>query len=656
MAVSEEASSTGSTSQNLPAHRLGVFSVLVLAAWCGLVSGLVEVAITILRKRTYDLNHLYRMTRHFVWLIPLVNLAIFLVLGMALSVVLLCWRRRGVWLATRALGAITLLPLVWAAASGLYAAAGFLLALGVAAQAVPMLERHPAQFRRLVLVSFPVIAGLVPILALALWGEDQIRSSRQEARPLPPPGSPNVLLVVLDTVGAPHLSLHGYNRPTSPAIDELASRGICFLRAHATSSWSLVSHASMFTGRWPHELSANWFTPLDQADLTVAEFFGSRGYATAGFVANTWYCASDSGLNRGFAAYEDYIFPRLTAFRTAVLVNRAMDGLEAVDRFVDDRLGLDLLRPASEFLWWIFKENRKEAAVVNREFLGWLSRRRRPERPFFAFLNFYDAHGAYEVPATGVHRFGKQPRKRRELELLQDWLPLTRKRLSPYQINFGRDCYDDCVAHLDEELGRLIDELFRRRVLERTWVIITSDHGESFGENPGVFWHGTSLYKTQLHVPLVIIPPAGGPSPRVVTEPVSPRDLAATIVDLPGFKAAAPFPGNSLARFWNGPSVERGNAPGSGAVLSELVPLPLIDPDPAAWAHARWPLAALTDGDWTYIRREGEVREELFRVRADAQEQHDLAGDPALRPTLNRLRRALGELTAGPLTPERFNP
>ena len=75
----------------------------MLSAWCGLVSGLLEVGVTILRKRTFDFNHLYWMSRHFVWLIPLVNLAIFLVLGMVLSVLVLCWRRRGRWLATRLL-------------------------------------------------------------------------------------------------------------------------------------------------------------------------------------------------------------------------------------------------------------------------------------------------------------------------------------------------------------------------------------------------------------------------------------------------------------------------------------------------------------------------------------------------------------------------
>ena len=77
-----------------------------------------------------------------------------------------------------------------------------------------------------------------------------------------------------------------------------------------------------------------------------------------------------------------------------------------------------------------------------------------------------------------------------------------------------RDSYDDCVAHLDEYLGRLIDELDRRGVLERTWVIIAGDHGESFGEHPGIFVHGMSLYQTEVHVPLLIVPPRSGPRRR----------------------------------------------------------------------------------------------------------------------------------------------
>ena len=75
----------------------------------------------------------------------------------------------------------------------------------------------------------------------------------------------------------------------------------------------------MFTGRWLHELSVGWLTPLDARRATVAEVLGANGYATCGFVANNAYCAADSGLGRGFTRYHDFIFPELTVFKTAVL-------------------------------------------------------------------------------------------------------------------------------------------------------------------------------------------------------------------------------------------------------------------------------------------------------------------------------------------------
>ena len=222
---------------------------------------------------------------------------------------------------------------------------------------------------------------------------------------------------------------------------------------------------------------------------------------------------------------------------------------------------------------------------------------------------------------------------------------------------FVADAYDDCVADLDEQLGKLLDELGRRGILDRTWLIVTADHGESFGEHGGVFCHGTSLYETELHVPLVIVPPGGGTARRVVDETVSLRDLAATIVDVVGLEAASPFPGHSLARYWEGPSpVVMPRHGSSDPALAEVVPDDPRERD--AWGVPRrlWPLGALREGEWSYIRREGEVREELFHLRGDAQEQRNLAGDPAARPTLERMRAALARLTAGPLLPQRFRP
>jgi hypothetical protein len=87
------------------------------------------------------------------------------------------------------------------------------------------------------------------------------------------------------------------------------------------------------------ELSVNWLTPPDATYPTLAEFLGSRGYATAGFAANKPYCATDSGLARGFTEYRDYDFPRLTAFETAVLVDRPTEGIWAIERFLSDERG-----------------------------------------------------------------------------------------------------------------------------------------------------------------------------------------------------------------------------------------------------------------------------------------------------------------------------
>jgi arylsulfatase A-like enzyme len=648
---------TGWSFCDIAAKRPGLLPFLVLSAWCGLVAGLLEVGVTILRKRTFDLNHMYKMSHHFVWLIPSINLAIFLLLGVLFSVLVLCWRRRGLWLTLRLLCALTLLPPIWAASPSIYGPAGFLLALGLATRLVPVLERHDSRFRRLVRISFPGVAGIVPILAALLWGSARYKSWREEARPFPPPGCPNVLLIVLDTVGADHLSLFGYDRPTSPSIDQLANRGIRFDRVQAASSWTLPSHASMFTGRWPHELSASWFTPLDETYPTLAEFLGSRGYATAGFIANTWYCGADSGLARGFTEYQDYAFPRFTAFKTTTLIDRPMEGVRALEGLLEDWLYFDRLSPVMEYIWWLFETDRKETSVVNREFLDWLSRRRQPERPFFAFLNLFEAHHPYQLPEKGIHRFGVRPRTAREATLLRDWRLLIRNGPSPHQVKFARDAYDDCVADLDEHLGLLIDELDRRSVLERTWVVITADHGESFGEQPGVFWHGTSLYLAQLHVPLVVIPPAGGPPPRVVSETVSLRDLTATIVEALGFQVGSPFPGVPLARFWNGSTLtSSARAAASDPVMSEVVPLQSFGPDPSRWPNQPpWQLA-LTDRDWAYIRSDGDVREELFHLREDAQEQHNLAHDPAMQPRLQRMREALSRLMARPSMPQRDNP
>src|SRR5262249_1039207 len=303
----------------------------------------------------------------------------------------------------------------------------------------------------------------------------------EAGRPLPPATAPNVLLIVLDTVRADHLSLYGYPRATTPTLERLAAQGIRFDEARAPAPWTLASHASFFTGRWPHELGVQWLAPWPGNFPTLAEYLAAHGYATAGFVANAGYCSYDTGLDRGFTHYEDYVVARLGTLRPAGLVDAA------VKTFGELTLPLDrgwFHRWRAVVADWFFSDERKSAEWINRDFLDWLARRREPGRPVFAFLNYLDTHTPYLLPPGARHRFGADPKTRKNfLDVMRDWSLLDKRKLPRRYQSLARDGYDNCVAYLDEQLGALFDELQRRGILDRTLVIVTSDHGEGLGEH-----------------------------------------------------------------------------------------------------------------------------------------------------------------------------
>jgi len=412
----------------------------------------------------------------------------------------------------------------------------------------------------------------------------------------------------------------------------------------------------MFTGRWPHDLSVGWRTPLDATWPTVAGFLRDRGYATAGFIANTSYCAAESGLGRGYTVYRDFIFRELSPFRMAAIIRRSLEGMQAIGQALGDALDLPWLQAGVTRIRERFESDRKEASMVNREFLDWLARRPQPERPFFAFLNYFDAHSPYQLSPRRIHRFGAKPAEERDYRLIQDWWTMDKGRISPGELAFVFNTYDDCVASIDEQLGRLFDELGRRKALDRTWVILVSDHGESFGEHAGVFLHGASLYQTELHVPLVVIPPPGTSIKPVVTETASLRDVAATIVDIAGLSAQSPFPGASLARLWCPSPGAVGDAGNGTTALAEVVPNEAFYGHNLDSSPRPWPLAALTADGWRYIRREGRTLEELYDLGRDPGEKLNVADSINSRVRLERMRQVLSQLTSGPLTRDRFNP
>ena len=314
-----------------------------------------------------------------------------------------------------------------------------------------------------------------------------------------PAGSPNVLFIVLDTVRAESLSAYGYNRDTSPNLTRLAERGVRFDQARTPAAWTLPSHASMFTGRWPYELSTRPDRPLDGTYPTLAEVLRDKGYATAGFVGNTYFCNRWFGLDRGFLHYEDVAVCLVEILRSSDM-GRALISKVAPSIFTRDR-------PYAYF-------NRKDAATINHDMLSWLDSQRKG-RPFFAFLNYFDAHDPY-ISAEGAPRhFGLRPETAEEIAALRDWLHVDKSKIPSRLLQMAIDGYDDGIAYLDDQIGRLFAALDSRGLLENTLIVITADHGELHGEHNN-FGHGSHLYRQVADVPLLVVGPRNVPHGKTI--------------------------------------------------------------------------------------------------------------------------------------------
>ncbi|MDG3004780.1 sulfatase [Paludisphaera mucosa] len=588
-----------------------------LALLFGLLTGALELTQWLVRNAVSGGVSLgdFQMSRHFFWMIPASNLVIFGGSGAVLGLVAWLRPRWAGRVALWAMGFLCGLALLLTV-PGLYAFAAVALAAGVGAMTSRHGSTHLPRFQRLLVVA-PLVLGAV---AASLHGWDRIHAALAERRPAPAPAAvketPNVLLLVLDTVRAESLSLYGYDRDTTPNLNRLASRAVRFDQARSTAPWTLPSHASMLTGRWPHELDVGERKPMGRAFPTLAEALAAHGYATAGFIANTFFCNAWFGLGRGFQHYDDF-YEEQTAVSMEEALRCSSLGRLAVRMLSDPFGGVE--------------RRRKDAGRINAAFLNWLDRKGEDDRPFFAFLNYFDAHGPFVPPADADRPFGRPPADADEEALIREWDVRSRVGLSDEQLALARDSYDDCLAYLDRRIGELFDELERRGALDDTLVILTSDHGEGLGEHD-LIGHGRSLYDQETRVPLLVFLPHGARGGQSIGAPVSLRDVPATVLDVLGLDPSA-FPGASLARR---PSDE-------AAVLTEVRIKEEVSRNlarPPAW---RGPMAALVAEGFSYIRN-ADGREELYEVAADPGQLHDLAPTPGSAATLERMRARLEAL------------
>lgn len=402
---------------------------------------------------------------------------------------------------------------------------------------------------------------------------------------------PNIVLITLDTVRADHLSCYGAGNST-PAIDRMAKDGVRFEMAVSASPWTLPAHASLFTGLPVSQHGARYdvqgdeginlhrIRSLGRGPTTLSSLLTKAGYHTMGAVAGVWM-QPQFGLARGFGEYEANI---------------------------ESWAGV----PAEELTATAFE----------------LLDERPPDRPFFLFLNYFDAHLPHDPPA--LFNPANIPPPDRDVKLIERDvnkldLPISadeRQRLE------GR--YDAEIRRIDAALGRLWERLETLDLYDDTWIIVTADHGESFGDH-GFMGHGLQTWHGLAHVPLLMKPHRGAPwsdlSGQSIEVTVQSHELMPTILDALRLERPPDVQGRDLTRLSDR---QEGMAVVEAFRSYNAIKVygPRFDRDERS---------LYTEG-YRYVRRStGE--EALYDVRADPREEHDLSGaEPARK---ERMAKAL---------------
>lgn len=595
--------------------RVSALTPLIACVAIGLLAGATELVVQAFYK--FVVVRMVWTGWHALWMTPASHALLLVPLGLLLSLGGRLWPRVfGLRVSLFATVTTATFAVLWLFYPALHRVAILVLAIGMGTAVARALAHRTDLVERLSRRVALSGAAVLLVMAVTIHGGRWLAERRAVANlPAPAAGAPNVLVIVLDAVRARNLSLYGYERPTTPVLESFAARGATFTNAWSTSPWTLPSHASMFTGRYAHEFRADATHALERGIPTLSETLAARGYRTGGFVANVSYAGRESGLARGFSHFEDYVIT------PAELVMSSSLG-----RFVVLNPGL------RRFIGYYDVPGRRTARDIAGAFLQWEAAV--DDQPFFAFLNLYDAHEPYLPPDSVAARFpGPVARRLDQTRYMNVRMAeRTQKTSMPASEQRAEEAaYDASIASIDAELGLLFQELARREVLDRTIVVITSDHGEMFGEH-GLFSHGHSLYRPLLHVPLVIVyRPAVAEGVRVDSH-ISLRDLSATVLGLARVSDHA-LPGQPLL------PADSSRAP--SPVLAEVRPAPGMA---AHYPAVKGVMHSIEDNGYQYIR-DGSGGEELFDL-ADSAQVSNLASQADLGSILARLRATLDSVRA----------
>lgn len=408
--------------------------------------------------------------------------------------------------------------------------------------------------------------------------------------------SPNILLIVIDTLRADRLGSYGSRRGLTPFLDELAKKGVVFRNAYATSSWTPPSVASLFTSRFPsqHRVFGGG-SRLADSETTLAERLKGAGYATAGFSANL-SMTIELGVAQGFDHWS---------------------------RFAEGPIKPRGRQLRNEGVRWV------DATCVEQ-----------PSVPCFLYLQYMEPHAPYQAPEPYRGRFAPADADEHEVAAAnKKVVRLQLSDLSDHEAELLEAAYDAEVAALDAELRLLFDELEQRRFLEDAIVVITADHGEEFRDH-GSFSHGRSLYNELVRVPLILLS-RNVSGLQMVEATVSLIDVAPMILELADLADQPSFEGRSLVPLLQGGSILArasgwltgdGSGPANAPAFLELH-------KPGIWKDRRRHTVGIVKGRMKLLVNRRTKKAEVYDLFADPQELAPRAStDPAARDLAAVLR------------------
>jgi arylsulfatase A-like enzyme len=368
----------------------------------------------------------------------------------------------------------------------------------------------------------------------------------------------NVILVTLDTLGADHIQMYGYKRPTTPFLDSFGlGRSIVFDRAIAQGSWTPLSHVSILTGRYPAEHGIFGSTDkLPPEAKTIAESMKEQGYTTHG-VSAAILIQPKWGWGQGFDSFEERWF---------------IDSVRNNDAETTFSLASD----------WI-KENKK--------------------KPFFLFINTNHLHSPHTPAGEQVMEEIGVPYQHLADERDIVGPHINAGAAEPTDLTLMKDYYDGLVRELDGVLAKFVKNLDEQGLTRNTIIIFEGDHSEQFGEHNILGWYG--VYDTQIHVPFIMYVP--GQAARRISPVVELRSIPATILDLVGAKPDVSFKGKSLLPLLEGkPDNTIALTMNAQTVVNNLGMLKaLLSKAPTVWE-------AMRDVDAPEVRKPGDVPKELW--------------------------------------------